>query len=170
MRGRAALGCLLASALLAGCGQGLTPRADSRTRNLLAASDVARIAVGTPERAVLSWWRDIQFANLTGFVAVLDAGAAATQAEEQALDRLSALAEPARPRIEGARRSGADLVVVRAVLEVLQPVGSAEVVTARLPFEFPMRRTAARWTIAGGLGFARGLERALRPLSGGNQG
>jgi len=156
--------------LLAGCGQGLAPRADTRTRNLLAPSDVARVAAGTPERAVLSWWRDVQFANLTGFAAVLDAGAAAMQAEEQALDRLSTLAASARPRIEGARRSGGGLVVVRAVLEVLQPIGSAEVVTARLPVEFPMQRAAARWTIAGGLGFTRELERALRPLSGGNQG
>lgn len=162
----ARMAILATAALLAGCGQGLRPRPDERARNLVPAAAIAAQDPDTPGRALLRWWRDIQFSNLAGVAEGLGGGPVGSAAARQALDALSSLAVPVRPEVQGVeRRQG--LVVVMTVLRARQPVGNVGVAVVQERFSFPMRRERGSWRITGGAAVPRDLLRALGQLSGG---
>lgn len=152
-----------------GCASGrLAPGGDDAASNLVTQADVARWPAGSAERAFVGWWRDVQYANYTGFTTLVRRRPAPA-GKNVLVDYLASLTLGARPTAISARRSGTrtDLHVT---VTVLQSVGAGKVVDQRFRFPVRMRRVGAGWLAEGDYTWASALAAVLRPYAGGDRG
>lgn len=159
---------IAALAGVTGCASGHLPPGDpDSARNLVTSADVAAQPPGSPQRAFVSWWRDVQYANLSGFAAALGTGRP-PEGGPQLLDTLSYVTLPARPTSMVARSSGsrADL---RMIVTVRQPVGGGSVVDQPVALRVGMVRGKEGWRLVNGYRWATHLTARLRPLVGGDK-
>jgi hypothetical protein len=146
---------VLALAVLpSGCGGGGNAAPASpvdAAQQLLGPRDVARYLAGTPERALLDWWRSAQFADFSGyrssFVPEVRAELDADGRAADALSYFSGSIRSARPRVLSVRASGGSATIY-VLIVYHQPVGTRRFITSTVPRAFTLRRLAGRWLLA----------------------
>jgi hypothetical protein len=136
--------CLMVGLGTAGCGgngQARPLKLPGPAIQLMTAADVAKYKPGTPERALLSWWRQTQYGNLSGF---LNGFSGEVRAKLQSspkltdvLVRFSNTIQTARPQIESVTR-GALLATVFTSVEFRQAVGARRYIATTTPQAFAM--------------------------------
>jgi hypothetical protein len=151
-------GLALGMCLVPGCGfGGDEPTERVQQPTLLRAADVNRHAAGSPARALLEWWRAMQFDNATAAAGYY---AASLRLEPEQIDRqlvLSRTAFNGRPRvIQVDERDDRATVLVLFEQRIANPNGRVDVV--RSPRGFNLVRENGEWKIADNLY----VERAVR--------
>jgi len=166
-RARDALFVLVALALLPSCGgAGKSPRRSvpGAAEQLLTPADVNRYPEGSPERALLAWWRAAQYDNLTRYLESFDAPMRAvlrrSPKAELALSYFSNAIRTARPKIldvdhapitgeqgPAGRRNSGERVTVYTKIEFRRPVGVANFVVTDIPRAFEMINHSGRWLL-----------------------
>lgn len=168
---RPAVAVLLAALLATcGCASGRLPSGSvTPGRDLVSGAEIARWPPGSAQRAFVAWWRDAQYANFSGFKALVRSRH--TPAAADALvDALSSLMQSARPTSIVATRTR-DGATLRVTVTVHQPVGAGKLVDQRFTLRVPLLRRQGGWQVADGFDWAqRQLVAGLRPLTGGNRG
>ena len=164
-----AVACLLVVPSCGGDGdRATTPPAHTttatRAEQLLTDADVRRYSTGTPERALLEWWRSAQYADLSGFLdrfepmvrRTLVRGAKTTEA----LTYFSAVLKAAKPKISSVERSG-DRATIFAVIE-FRHVKNDAIETTSLPRAFTLVRRRSAWWLLDDLFFQSTVPDELR--------
>ncbi len=156
-----------ALALATGCGAGSLPQQEipGASEQLLTPEAVARYPAASPQRALLAWWRNAQFADrpafLAAFVPSLRSRFELSPHFGEQFDYFSNGIRNAAPRILSTEiQNGRARVFTR--IEYHNPIGAARFVTSSRPqaFEF-IRDSSAGWLIADDT-FVRST---LRPLT-----
>ena|SRR5215210_4566711 len=171
-RRRAGRGWGLLAALLvlgtAACGDGgkAAPRGlPGAAEQLLTQSDVDRYPRPTPQHAVLQWWRDAQYSNVTGFVNAFQPSVRAKLRADSktaaALEYFSSSIRTARPAIANVGIDDATATVYTEV-KYRTPIGTSRYVTTSRPQAFVLVRRAARWLLQNDSFFQTGLPVRLR--------
>lgn len=159
---------LLALLAAGGCASGrLAPGGFNVTSNLVTEKQITRFPEGSAERAFVAWWRDVQYANMTGFTALVPLDPPPRGANAL-VDALSYLTRPARPTAIASRRRGAR-TDMRVTVTVRQPVGAGKTVDQRFGVPVRLRRVGAGWRVERGYEWADALAARLRPYIGGNR-
>jgi hypothetical protein len=144
---------LAALPALAGCGSGSAQPVSlpGATQQLLSQTDVNAQPPGSPERAFLAWWRDVQYANLAQFklelVPALRDSFAPRGKMPDAINYFSGALRSARPKIRDVSRTGTTAVVY-AIISYRQPVGTSRYVTTTVPRAFTFTKIGGRWLLA----------------------
>jgi hypothetical protein len=157
-----------AGAVAAGCGGGKASPPQSLTgkaEQLVTRAEINRYATGTPEHAFLQWWRDVQYSNLTAFVA----GFQPTVRQElqgdsnlrDAFEWFAGSVRAARPAINDAQRSGA-IVTLYTTIIYRRPIGITRYVTSTRPQAFVLVRRAGKWKLQSDAFVQATLPKALR--------
>ena len=158
---------VLASAGCRGNGQAKPLKLPGPSVQLVSPTDVAKYRPGTPERALLSWWREAQYGNLTGFLNGFS-GAVRVKLESSpkltdVLVRFSNTIQTARPQIETVSR-GRLLATVFTSVEFRQAVGARRYIATTTPQAFAMVREG-QWRLADDYFVRRFLLPSERPGS-----
>ena len=139
---------------IAGCGgEGeLAPQVyPGAAEQLLTEQDVEQQTAGTPQAALLRWWRSSQFAERNGFLRGFSAEIAERLVARVDLDReleyFAGGIRVTRPEFVDVRIAG-DSATVFTMLRTRQPIGSTRFVTATRPQAFPMVNEGDRWRLA----------------------
>jgi hypothetical protein len=145
---------LLATLALASCGgQDRSGELTTNTKALqiVSPADVGRQPVGSPQRAVLRWWRQMQFRNISQSLAAFTPGARA-QLQRQGYGALlfedfGPWAQRTRPRIVSAEtpKGHAD---VELELTVTDPVGLDLVRRSKQYAGITLDRAGPRWLVS----------------------
>jgi len=146
--------CAALALVAAGCGAGSLPQQEipGASEQLLTPAAVARYPATSPQRALLAWWRNAQFADRPAFLAAF-APSLRSRFEHsprfgEQFDYFSNGIRNAAPRILSTEiQSGRARVFTR--IEYHNPIGAARFVTSSRPqaFEF-IRDASAGWLIA----------------------
>jgi hypothetical protein len=138
----------------AGCGGGgSAPAAQlpGPALQILSRSDVAKYAAGTPQRALLQWWRDVQYSNLTGYLNAFQPsvrqGLAASANTGAGLRWFSGAVQTVRPSIVDTEQHGSR-VVIYTNLDTRTPVGARHYVTSTRAQAFAFVKKAGVWKLA----------------------
>src|SRR5205085_10856621 len=111
-------------------------------------ADVTRYPAGSPERALLQWWRDAQHANIDGYVNGFAVPAKRKIRQDRhlaaAVNYFAGSIRAARPRIEDVERSGSHATVY-ADIAYRTPVGATRYVTTTRPQAFVLVRQHGAW-------------------------
>jgi len=165
---RPAIAALLAGLLATGgCASGrLAPGNVNPGRDLVSANEIARWPPSSAQRALVAWWRDAQFANLSGFKALIRSrhtppGTVAL------LDALSNLTQRTRPTSIVAAKTP-EGTRLRVTVTVRQPVGASNIVDQHFTLRVPLQHREGTWRVADGNAWVRRLVKTLLPLTGGN--
>jgi hypothetical protein len=162
----------LAVSLLSACG--INDRTAPATlpgaaEQLLTQAEVDRYPVGSPAHAVLAWWRNAQFANLTGFRDAysrpLRARLETSPLTAQSLAFFSGTIRDARPRIQEVTVSDATAVVT-TLIEYREPVGTTRYITSTLPRAFTLIREDGKWRLTDDLFVQTSVPPAFRRTTG----
>jgi hypothetical protein len=167
------LATALAVFIVAGCGAGLRPHGGLPViAQLETASQINSQPAGSPQRALLTWWRDVQFSNQVGYLDFLKPSVAQRELQARTaglyLALLSGQLQPAKLEITGVD-SRANLATVYARMIVHQPIGTRRYVTTTRPQAFSLERVDGRWRLVDDY-FVRliiGPELARRSSAGG---
>ncbi|MEN3340789.1 MAG: hypothetical protein V7644_193 [Actinomycetota bacterium] len=135
-----------------GCGNGTQkPQAlPGAAQQPLTRTDVDRYPAGTPQRALLHWWRDAQYVNLAGYLD--DFQPAFRRVLRQDRKTLRGLAwfagsiRPARPTIQNIEVRGNTATIYTRVA-YRTPVGLSRFVTSTAPQAFVLVRRRGRWLL-----------------------
>jgi hypothetical protein len=148
----AALGVLALPA--AGCGGGgSAPAAQlpGPAQQILSRSDVTKYSAGTPQRALLQWWRDIQYSNLTGYMNGFQPRVRRVLARDAntapGLRWFSGAVQTVRPSIVDTEQHGSR-VVIYTNLDTRTAVGARHFVTSTRAQAFSLVKKAGAWKLA----------------------
>ena len=150
--------CAAAVVLLAlpaaGCGGGGSAPATQSpgpAQQILSRSDVTKYAKGSPQRALLQWWRDIQYSNVTGYMNAYQPsvrrGLATSATTAAGLRWFSGAVQTVRPSIVDTEQHGSR-VVVYTNLDTRTPVGAKHFVTSSRAQAFSLVKKAGAWKLA----------------------
>jgi hypothetical protein len=140
-------------AFAAGCGSGhLAPRGPfGDAEQLLSQRAITAQPAGSPQRALVSWWRDAQYADRPGFLRMLAPAARARFEQRRYLDHdlivFAAFIRLARPHVDRVRRVG-DRAIVSTTIGFRTPEGGTQFVTSNRSETFSLVRRHGRWGIA----------------------
>ncbi|HEU4737145.1 MAG TPA: hypothetical protein VFS48_08995 [Solirubrobacterales bacterium] len=138
---------------VAGCGGGdpPPPGTPSAAENLLSLDAVHQQPAGSPEEALLQWWMDIQYNDLSGYLNGLAAPLRRLrEADEQTRRNLLLVSGDSlrsRPKLEEFRREDGSTTLYTRI-ETRQPVGASRFTTSGTPQAFTLIREGGRWKIA----------------------
>jgi hypothetical protein len=138
--------------MLAGCGQGLNPhRGLPAVEQLLTRADIARFPRASPQAALLTWWRDVQFDDLIGYLRFLPPSVASAELNAGAAQRylmlLSGQLQAAKPRITGANIMGKSATIYTQIY-YRQAVSNTQWVTTSSPQAFSLVNNGGSWQLA----------------------
>ena len=140
--------------LLAGCGGGddaPPPGTPSAAEYLLEPSDLAKAPKGSPQEALLIWWRSIQYNDYDGYLDSLAAPLRRQrEADKQLRDGLTLVSGESirsQPKVVNVQRSG-DRATVFTRIETRTPVGSTRFTTSSYPQAFSLVQEGQDWKIA----------------------
>ena len=141
----------LVALAVSACGSGLRPhRGLPVTEQLLTPADISRTPAGSPQRALITWWRDVQFSNQIGYLDFLAPPIAARELRSNVaglyLAILSGQLQPAKPQIVG-MTAHANLVTIYSSVISHQPIGTQLYVTTSRPQAFTLARVDGRWRL-----------------------
>ncbi len=154
-----------ALALATGCGAGSLPQQEipGASEQLLTPAEVARYPAASPQRALLAWWRNAQFADrpafLAGFAPSLRSRFEHSPRLGEEFDYFSNGIRNAAPRILSTEVEGNRARVFTRV-EYRNLIGATRFVTASRPQAFEFVRGGVSWLLADDT-FVRST---LRPL------
>jgi hypothetical protein len=141
---------VLASTGCGGGGEAAPASSPGPSEQLLSRKDVGKYKGGTPERALLVWWRAIQYgdfsAYLSGFTKDVRIALRASARAKRDLNYLSGALRVARPKIVGVE-AGAGGVTVYTNISYRQPVGSSTYTTSTQPRAFSMVFQRGAWRL-----------------------
>jgi outer membrane murein-binding lipoprotein Lpp len=144
---------LLSATLVTGCGGTGTLTAQeypAAAEQLVSAPDLGRLDPGSPGYAVLAWWRDAQFSDLSGYLSHLSRGVrlrlSAAQVERQ-LPILAGGIRTAKPRILSTEVVG-DSATVYTKIVFRQPIGATRYVTTTRPQAFHLVLARGVWRLS----------------------
>jgi hypothetical protein len=156
MQGRllAITGLLLASlVLVAGCGgesEPPPPGTPSAAEFLVDASLLNEQTKGSPEEALLLWWRSIQYNDLQGYLGNLTAPLRKQREAQPNFPRELALVsgelQRAQPQIGEVEESDG-IATVYTRIESRVPVGSSDFTTSSSPQAFTLTREGKAWKV-----------------------
>jgi hypothetical protein len=142
----------VAAVLVGGCGSGskLPQQLPGRAEQLLTQMDVNRYPRGSPQRALLSWWRAMQFADQSNYVdSYVLPVRRLLQADPrmpQVLAALSGQLRTVRPLVRGAELR-ANRATIYTKVAYRTPVGSQRYVTSLVPKAFTLVLRQGRWRL-----------------------
>jgi hypothetical protein len=153
---RACIGVAAASllaTLACGCGGSGTLAAQeypAAAEQLVSAADLARIDVTSPGYAVLAWWRDAQFSDVSGYLSHLTPAVRVKLAARELERQLPIFAggiRTARPRLLSAEVEGNTATVYTKIV-FRQPIGATRYVTTTRPQAFHLLRIRGTWRLS----------------------
>jgi hypothetical protein len=117
---RGAVACVALAGVgfaVAGCGQGAPPLDLGRlSSQLVTQRDIGAALPGSPERRLLTWWRDVQFMNLSGYLGgFAPAARRGVAQDERAVSEFVQLAQSVRgslPHVVSDRRRGRGAILL----------------------------------------------------------
>ncbi len=142
-----------AALALAGCGKGALISHQGLPANvqLVSTTDIARYPAGSPQAALLTWWRDVQFDDVVGYLTFLKPAVATAQLKAgQAVPfatLLSGHLQSARPQITGTNISGANAVLYTQIT-YRQPIGNTGYATNTAVQAFSLVNLQGGWKLA----------------------
>jgi hypothetical protein len=162
MRSRRSLGIglstlAIASALLGGCGNSPEPPppgSPSASENLVTRHDIAATDPDSPGRALMTWWRSIQYAALPSYLESLSrplrrelegSGAAKGYLPLAASQLVRAKPKVSETEVDGNRAT------LYARVEIRVPLGSTRFQSSSSPQAFTAVREDGEWKIANDL-------------------
>lgn len=137
----------------AGCGSGhLAPRGPfGKAEQLLTPREVAAAPSGSPQRALVTWWRAAQFADRPGFLRALAPAVRRTFERRARLDHdlivFGEFIRLARPHVERVRREGPRAILATTVA-FRTPTGGSQFLTSKRAATFILVRSHGRWRLA----------------------
>jgi len=143
------------AAVAAGCGDGENGNAAPQSLpgaadQILTQSDVDRYPAASPQHALLQWWRDVQYANLTGYFDAFDPSIRQKLQQDSkaraALEYVSGSVRTARPAIASVRRRGPTATVYTAI-KYRTPIGTRRFVTTSRPQAFVLVQRGGDWLL-----------------------
>jgi len=144
----------LSTTVLAGCsGQrgSLAPRDGPVNSNLVSESNIRAMPPHSPQRALLRWWRDLQYENITGYFARLAGPLRRKRLRSDAsgsyVVRASGALIPTKPTIVRATTKG-NRATIFTRIETRHPVGESRTYTTSFPQSFVLRNNGAGWQLA----------------------
>lgn len=152
---RALAGVAVAAILIAaGCGGGgdpPPPGTASAAEYLVSAAEVDRQPADSPEEALMSWWRAIQYNDFDGYVSLLAAPLQSRRRASDAARRDLALASGelvrSQPKIDDAEETDGEATIYTRI-ETRQPVGATRFTTSSSPQAFTLVRQGGKWRLA----------------------
>ncbi len=143
---------ILAGAASAGCGSGSAPAAayPAAAEQLVSPADINRFDSISPERALMTWWRDAQFSDLSGYLSLFagDIRARLEQGQgERELPIFAAGIRTAKPQVVNVELTG-DTAIVYTRIVFRQPVGARRYVTTTRPQAFRMIQVGPHWRLS----------------------
>ena len=146
-----ALVLVVAAIVAGGCGGGEPNETSGRAQQILAAEDVDAYREGTPEHALLDWWRHAQYRDLQGFLQHFRADVRKKHADaslsRRKLDLFTQLIRNGRPEILETERDG-DEAVVWTRVRFRRATGENRYVPYSAPVAFPFVREDGEWRLA----------------------
>jgi hypothetical protein len=149
--------CAVAAAVAliaaAGCGGGdpPPPGTPSAANDLVTLAKIDGQQPGSPEKALLQWWMDIQYNNLEGY---LDGMAGPLRRTREADPRtrhslllVSGDSIRSQPKFEDSRRDAGTATLYTQV-QTRQPVGASRFTTSDTPQAFTLVRENGQWKVA----------------------
>jgi hypothetical protein len=147
-----AVAAALALFAVAGCGGGdpPPPGTPSAANDLVTLAKIDEQKPGSPEKALLQWWMDIQYNNLGGYL-----GGMATPLRHQReadprtrhnLLLVSGDSIRSQPKVEDSRRNAGTATLYTQV-QTRQPVGASRFTTSNTPQAFTLVRENGQWKI-----------------------
>lgn len=140
--------------LLAGCGGGEDPPppgSPSAAEFLITPAAVNAEPAGSPQRALLSWWRSIQYNDFEGYLAALAAPLRSQrQGDPRAQRDLTLVAGElirSQPKISDVEEESSTATVFTRI-ETRQPIGATRFTTTSNPQGFTLVREGGEWKIA----------------------
>ncbi len=140
--------------LLAGCGGGddpPPPGSPSAAEFLITPAAIRAEPAGSPERALLSWWRSIQYNDFEGYVDALAAPLQSQRRGDARAQRDLTLAAGelirSQPKVGDVEEEGARATVYTRI-ETRQPIGATRFTTSSNPQGFTLVREDGEWKIA----------------------
>ncbi len=137
----------------AGCGGSKPPApgTPSAAEYLITAADLHRQPAGSPQEALLSWWRSIQYDDFQGYLSGLAAPLRAQQQTSKAARDDVALVSGelirSQPQMTEAQQES-DSATLYTRIETRQPVGATRFTTSSYPQAFTLVREAGKWKIS----------------------
>jgi len=145
---------VVGAALLAGCGgdsKPPPPGTPSAAEFLVNEEVLAEQPKGSPEEALMTWWRSIQYNDFDGYLNELATPLRGQrERDKQARNELALVSgelNRAQPKIVHLQRSGNQATVFTRV-ESRQPVGATRYTTSSIPQAFTLTRQNGEWKIA----------------------
>ena len=142
-----------AGAVAGGCSGGNASPPQSLTgkaQQLVTRAEIDRYARGTPEHEFLQWWRDVQYSNLSAFVAAFQPTVRQELQSDaklpDAFEWFAGSIRTARPSINDSQRSGAT-VTLYTTITYRRPIGITRYVTSTRPQAFVLVRRAGKWKL-----------------------
>lgn len=139
---------------VAGCGDGgdpPPPGTPSAAEYLLTPAAVRKQSEGSPQAALLEWWRSIQYNDFEGYadllVAPLRAQRQASERARRDLTLASGELIRSQPKIDDAEEEQ-DQATIFTRIETRQPVGATRFTTSSSPQAFTLVREDGQWKIA----------------------
>jgi hypothetical protein len=142
-----------ALALVTGCGSGSLPpqQIPGVSEQLLTAAAVGRYPAGSPQHALLDWWRSAQFADRPAFLAAftppLRSRLQRSRTFGEDLDFFAGSIRNAAPRILSTETEG-DRARIFTKIEFRNPVGATRFVASSRPQAFELVRRGSDWLLA----------------------
>ena len=143
---------LLLTLVVAGCGSGhAQPQDLSLTaQQLVSQSEIDRLPAGTPQRLLLEWWRDIQYANLAGYVSAFQPSMQHELRRDpktnRALQWFAGSIRAARPAIVSIAQRDATTTIYTTI-KWRTAIGTKRYVTTSRPQAFVLVRLGGAWRL-----------------------
>jgi hypothetical protein len=146
-------GCSSCSAIVSACGSGKSVSFENPyARQLVGPPDLAKYPATSPARALLAWWRDIQYNNLAGYLAGYDAPLKAVRSStglgQRELSLLSGQLQVQKPLVLYTVRTQAGSATIYALISIRAPLGTRDYRSAESPHAFTMVLEGGRWRLA----------------------
>jgi hypothetical protein len=143
---------ILAGATSAGCGSGNSPPAayPAAAEQLVSQTDLNRFGPVSPEHALMAWWRDAQFSDVSGYLSHFTVDVRAELGQRQAERQLPVFAagiRTAKPQIVDVELTGHQAIVYTKIV-FRQPVGASRYITTTRPQAFRMIRVGPLWELS----------------------
>lgn len=135
---------------LAGCG-GLAPSVGLPANDqLVTPATIAAQPAGSPQRALMAWWRDVQFVDQIGYLDGLAPQVAGRELQQNVaglyLALLSSQLQPARLAIVSVQQHDKSATVYSNIV-TRQAIGNERYVTTTRPQAFAMAQIGGQWRL-----------------------
>lgn len=142
---------VVAVIMAAGCGGSDPHETSGRAEQILSAHDVNAYPEGTPEHALLDWWRHAQHRELQGFLTYFRRDVrrehVGSRLTRKKLELFAQALRRARPDIVETERR-ADEAVVWTRVRTRRPTGDNRYVPRSTPHAFSLVREDGEWRLA----------------------